>query len=63
MIILTAIGLPIEAIGLILVTDRILDMVRTTINVFSDSCGAVIIAGSEGETVLLSESPAAGSAA
>ena len=56
-IILSAIGLPVEAIGLILVTDRILDMVRTSINVFSDSCGAVIIARSEGEQDLLTEPP------
>jgi proton glutamate symport protein len=48
-VILTAIGLPVEAIGLLLVTDRILDMVRTAVNVYSDSCGAVIIARSEGE--------------
>jgi len=54
-IILTTIGLPVEAIGLILVTDRLLDMVRTSINVFSDSCGAVIIARSEGETDLLTK--------
>jgi len=48
-IILATIGLPAEAIGLILAVDRILDMCRTTVNVFSDSCGAVIIARSEGE--------------
>ena len=52
-IILSTIGLPIEAVGLILVTDRILDMIRTSINVFSDSCGAVIIARTEGETDIL----------
>ncbi len=52
-IILTSIGLPVEAIGLILVTDRLLDMVRTSINVFSDSCGAVIIGTSEGENEIL----------
>ena len=52
-IILSAIGLPVEAVGLILVTDRILDMIRTSINVFSDSCGAVIIARAEGETGIL----------
>lgn len=52
-VILTAIGLPIEAIGLLLVTDRILDMCRTSINIFSDSCGAVIIAKSEGEQGIL----------
>ena len=54
-IILSAIGLPIEAVGLILVTDRILDMVRTSINVFSDSCGAVIIGKTEGEEGILSD--------
>ena len=53
-VILGAIGLPIEGIGLILVTDRILDMCRTAVNVFSDSCGAVIIAKTEGETAVLS---------
>ncbi len=52
-IILTTIGLPIEAVGLILAVDRILDMFRTSVNVFSDSCGAVIIARSEGERGIL----------
>lgn len=51
-IILGAIGLPIEAIGLILVVDRVLDMCRTAVNVFSDSCAAVTIARLEGEEVL-----------
>jgi len=57
-IILATIGLPVEAIGLILAVDRILDMCRTTVNVFSDSCGAVVIARSEGEQDILSERPA-----
>lgn len=48
-IILGAMGLPLEGIGLILAVDRVLDMCRTAVNVFSDSCGAVIIARSEGE--------------
>jgi Na+/H+-dicarboxylate symporter len=52
-IILTTIGLPLEAIGLILAVDRVLDMCRTSVNVFSDSCGAVIIARSEGEEQVL----------
>ncbi|HHJ14310.1 MAG TPA: dicarboxylate/amino acid:cation symporter [Gammaproteobacteria bacterium] len=52
-IILAAIGLPLEAIGLILAVDRILDMFRTSVNVFSDACGAVIIARSEGESGVL----------
>ena len=50
-VILTAIGLPLEGVGLILAVDRILDMFRTCTNVWSDSCGAVIIAKSEGETL------------
>lgn len=52
-IILATIGLPAEAIGLILAVDRILDMFRTSVNVFSDSCGAVIIARTEGEEGVL----------
>lgn len=52
-IILAAIGLPGEAIGLILAVDRILDMVRTAVNVFSDSCGAVLIGRLEGEKNIL----------
>jgi proton glutamate symport protein len=42
-IILSAVGLPLEGVAIILAVDRILDMFRTTANVFSDSCGAVII--------------------
>ena len=42
-VILGAVGLPLEGVGIILAVDRILDMFRTTANVFSDSCGAVII--------------------
>mgnify|MGYP006284102489 FL=1 len=48
-VILSAVGLPLEGVGLILSVDRILDMFRTATNVWSDSCGAVIIAKSEGE--------------
>ena len=50
-IILSAVGLPLEGVGLILAVDRILDMFRTSVNVWSDSCGAVVIAKSEGETL------------
>ena len=46
-VILGAVGLPIEAVGLVWVTDRVLDMCRTTINVYSDTCGAVIIGKTE----------------
>jgi len=50
-VILKAVGLPLEGVGLILAVDRILDMCRTTVNVWSDSCGAVMIARTEGETL------------
>jgi len=49
-VILPAVGLPVEAIGVVWVTDRILDMCRTSVNVFSDTVGAVTIASTEGET-------------
>jgi Na+/H+-dicarboxylate symporter len=48
-IILQALGLPLEAIAIVMATDRILDMMRTAVNVFSDTCGAAVIAASEGE--------------
>lgn len=48
-IVLKAVNLPMEGIGLILAVDRILDMSRTTVNVWGDTCAAVIIAKSEGE--------------
>jgi len=49
--ILGFVGLPIEAVALVWVTDRILDMCRTAVNVYSDTCGAVIVARMEGESV------------
>ncbi len=51
-IVLKAVGLPLEGIGLILAVDRLLDMVRTSTNVWSDSCGTLIIASSEKELTL-----------
>jgi proton glutamate symport protein len=50
-VVLKAVGLPLEGIGLVLAVDRVLDMFRTAINVYGDTCGAVIIAKSEGETL------------
>jgi len=52
-IVLNAVGLPLEGIGLILAVDRILDMFRTVVNVWGDCCGAVVIAKSEGEKLLV----------
>jgi Na+/H+-dicarboxylate symporter len=51
-IILSAVGLPLEAVGLILAVDRFLDMFRTATNVLSDSVGTVVIAKLQGEDVL-----------
>ena len=48
-VVLSAIDLPLEAVGLIIAVDRPLDMLRTAVNVWSDSCGALVIARSEGE--------------
>jgi len=57
-IILQALGLPLEAIAIVMATDRILDMMRTAVNVFSDSCAAVVIARGEGEQLYVSHAPA-----
>lgn len=56
-VILAAVGLPLEGIGLVLVVDRVLDMCRTAVNVFSDSCGAVVIARLQGEEGILEDRP------
>jgi Na+/H+-dicarboxylate symporter len=53
-IILSAIGLPLEAIGLIISVDRILDMFRTATNVWSDTTGALVVARTEGEVFSVS---------
>jgi Na+/H+-dicarboxylate symporter len=42
-IVLTAVGLPLEGIGIILAVDRILDMFRTTVNVLGDCVGTVYV--------------------
>jgi Na+/H+-dicarboxylate symporter len=49
MVILSALNLPVEYVGVLLVFDRLLDMARTTLNVLGDSCGALLIARLEGE--------------
>jgi len=53
LIILGVVGLPLEGLGLLMVTDRLLDMMRTAVNVYSDTCGAVLIARSEGESTAI----------
>ena len=54
-VILAAVGLPTEAIGVLLVLDRLLDMARTAVNVFSDAACAVIVARLEGEQQVLTK--------
>ena len=49
LIVLEAIGVPSAGIALILGVDRILDMLRTTINVTGDAAVCVIVAAGEGE--------------
>ena len=53
-VILQTVGFTAEdiatGVGIVYVVDRILDMTRTAINVFGDSCAAVIIGKSEGES-------------
>lgn len=52
-VILHALGLPADGIGLIMAVERILDMFRTPVNVFGTSCCAVLVARSEGEKDIL----------
>jgi Na+/H+-dicarboxylate symporter len=51
-IVLKAVNLPLEGIGLLLAVDRILDMCRTTVNVLGDAVGALVVARLEGERPL-----------
>ena len=46
-VVLNAVGLPTSAVALILAVDRILDMLRTTVNVWSDSVAAAVVGGRE----------------
>jgi Na+/H+-dicarboxylate symporter len=57
-VILAAVGLPAEAIGVLLVLDRLLDMARTAVNVFADAVCAVIVARLEGEPQVLTRADA-----
>ena len=47
-IILQAVGLPTEHQGLIIAVDRVLDMCRTSVNVWSDSCGCAVVSRLDG---------------
>ncbi len=47
--VLTQVGLPVEAIAIILGIDRILDMCRTVVNITGDAVCTIIVAKQEGE--------------
>jgi len=49
-IVLNAVGLPIEGIGLILTIDWLLDRFRTTVNVWGDSVGAAVVENYESKS-------------
>ncbi len=51
----TQIGIPLEAIAIIAGVDRILDMMRTSLNVLGDATGAVLVSKLEGDFVLPEE--------
>jgi len=59
-IILQAVNLPVELQGIILAVDRVLDMGRTSVNVWSDACGCAVIETLEHR---VTERPAAPTAA
>ena len=42
-LVLQAVGLPLEGVGMILAIDWLLDRFRTTVNVWGDSIGAAVI--------------------
>lgn len=43
------VGLPLEGIGIIMAVDRLLDMVRTSVNIAGDATISCIVANSEGQ--------------
>jgi len=58
LVILKVVGLPAEGISFFIAVDRLLDMCRATVNVYSDSCCAILVAKTEGEKNVLSVDPA-----
>jgi proton glutamate symport protein len=52
-VILAAVGLPPEGVGVPLVLDRLLDMASSSLTVFADAACSVIVARLEGEKDVL----------
>ena len=63
-LVLDQVGLPVEGIGLIIGVDRLLDMLRTVVNVTGDGTVATIVAKTEGQLDLETlQNPTAGAVA
>lgn len=59
--VLTQVGLPIEGIAIILGVDRLMDMIRTAVNITGDAVVTTVVARSEGKVDMeVFENPAAG---
>jgi Na+/H+-dicarboxylate symporter len=50
-IVLNAVGLPLDGIGIIIAVDRVLDMFRTSINVWGDATGCAVVSRLMGEEI------------
>ena len=62
--VLTQVGLPIEGIALILGVDRLMDMIRTAVNITGDAVVSTIVAKSEGKLdIAVYNDPDAGASA
>jgi Na+/H+-dicarboxylate symporter len=53
--VLQSVGLPIEAIGILLPVDRLIDAVRTTVNVEGDLVGSLVISRLSGTPASIRE--------
>ena len=47
--VLTQVGLPVEGIALIIGVDRLMDMIRTAVNITGDAVVSAIVAKTEGQ--------------
>ncbi len=56
-VVLGAVGLPIDYVGIILAVDRVLDMYRTSVNVWSDSIACAVVSRFEGVPVASTNAP------
>ena len=50
-VVLQVVGLPLEGIGLVLAVQQLCDMPRTAVNTYGNTCAALVIAKSEGESL------------